>query len=67
MTNEFHIHGNNNTIIVQQTLRQENLILDNKLSSAKTKFDWKEFFNLLLKVVSRILKFIVIPVFLNSV
>ena len=60
-----HIHGNNNTIIVQQALPKEELIVDNKLSFIKFKFEWKEFLFLCLKLVKWMIKLIIVPLILN--
>ena len=67
MINEYHIHGDNNTIIVQQALPKEELIVDNKLSATKTKLDWKECLHLILKIVNWVMKIAAFPLFINCI
>lgn len=63
MINEYHIHGDNNTIIVQQALLKEELIVDNKLSSTKTKLDLQALWNLCFKFLKWVIKLAVFPLF----
>ena len=61
-----HIHGNNNTIIVQHALPKEELIVDNKLSPTKPKLNWKELLNLIFKVVGLVTKIAAFSLFING-
>lgn len=67
MINEYHIHGDNNTIIVQQALPKEEVIVDNKLTASGTKLHWNECLNLILKVVSWVMKIAAFPLFINCI
>ena len=62
-----HIHGNNNTIIVQRALLKEELIVDNKLSPTKTKLDRKKFLNFILRVINWVMKIAAFPLFINCI